>query len=351
MLLRHLPTATTGALVTIGADGVNVAAPGMSIGDLALMLNDLSGAPDFLPDGLPITDIRLLRLDLTENANGEAALAVADRFPVTLVKAEVDFSLSGDWLCAVAQVVLAIDAYKLGVTFELPSQMLEFHLDPAKPPDGTLDFLTRSGIIGQESHDTLTIITMVIRGSLLFQRLMIYLELDNLFTIGPVALQSAWGEAVIAGEASSIAAGAAIVIALPEHSAVEIDVEGEVDTQGWRLAGSLEVADPSSYTIGDLVDAVAGAPNQAASQLPPAIRNVGLKRLAIAIDTHDATSAWIARWPGRITWSWSSTSRRAAGGCWSRAAWCWPRRRSSLRSGVAPRRCSSRPTTRRAALR
>lgn len=299
-LLRHLPTATTGALVTIGADGVHVAAPGVSIGDLALMLNDLSGTPDFLPDGLPIADIRLLRLDLTENADGEAALAftivweraslaVADRFPVTLEKAEVDFSLSGDWLYAMAQVVLAIDAYKLAVTFELPSQMLEFQLDPAKPPDGTLDFLTKSGIIGQESHDTLTIKTMVIRGSLLFQRLMIYLELENLFTIGPVTLKSAWGEAVIAGEASSMAAGAAIVIAVPGHSAIEIDVEGEVDAQGWRLAGSLEVADPSSYTIGDLVDAVAGAPNQAATQLPPAIRNVGLKRLAIAIDTHDAS--------------------------------------------------------------
>ncbi|MFN0191865.1 MAG: DUF6603 domain-containing protein [Aestuariivirga sp.] len=294
ILQRHLPRAAVGSPVSIDGDGIHVVDPGVSIGDLARMIEDLTGAADFLPENLPVADIRLQTLELSRPA-GEGAdltftvlwdnisLAVVENFPLKLAK--VDFSLRAGWLRAVAEAKFAIDDYELDVTFEFPSQVLELRLDPEQLPSGTDGFLAGRGLVAKGGGAKVR--ELVVRGSLLFQRVMVYVELEDLFTIGPVTLSAATAEVVLAGDGdSSAAASAEIRVAVENHLDLVIDVAGEVDQQGWRVAGSLEMA-KGGFSIGDLAASLAKHLNQSAPQLPDAISKLGLARLAVALDTHD----------------------------------------------------------------
>jgi hypothetical protein len=293
ILLKHLPRPAAGSPVSVGEDGVRIADPGVSIGDLAHFLDDLSGSPGFLPPGLPAADIRLSKLDLTSRPGGDAdlaftvlwdnaSLAVAGAFPLRLAK--VDFALRGHRLKAFAEARLLIDDYALDVSFELPAQVVEVRVDPDAPPAGTMDLLASRGLVAKGSAARLR--ALAVSGSLLFERLLLYVELENLFTIGPVTLASATADVLLAGDgASSAAAGAEILIAAPNHPDLVIDVEGEVDAQGWRVAGSLGIA--GGFNIGDLAASFAKHFNHPAPQLPDVISKLALERLAVSLDTHD----------------------------------------------------------------
>ena len=179
-LLEHLPQFPTGGIVSVSEEGLEVIEPGVSIGDLSRLLADLTGSTDFLPEKLPVSDIRLKSLQLTRRAGGgadlnfsllwdNASLAVADTFPLKL--AEVDFSQHEGWMRAVAKAKFALDDYELDVTFELPSQVLELRVDPAALPVGTTEFLAKRGLIrtnGNTLSKPLTVREFLMRGSLPF---------------------------------------------------------------------------------------------------------------------------------------------------------------------------------------
>lgn len=143
VLLKHLPRPSAGSPVSVGEEGVQVVAPGVSVGDLARFVADLSGSPDFLPAGSPVADLRLETLSLERQPGGGAdlaftvrwdntALALAGAFPLRV--AQIHFSLTRSALKAVAAAQLVIDDYALDVTFELPGQVIEARLDPDALP-------------------------------------------------------------------------------------------------------------------------------------------------------------------------------------------------------------------------
>ncbi len=294
--MGHLPK--VGSPLSVDEQGLRIAEPGVSIGDLSHMLADLTDSEDFLPENLPVRDIRLQTLALTRRPAGgvdlaftvlwdNASLAVAKDFPLKLAK--VDFSMREGWLRAIAEAKFGIDEYELDVTFEMPSQVFELRLDPANLPKGTTDVLAKRGLIGSNGSkpQKFGVRELVVRGSIPFQSVILYVELEHLFSLGPMTLSWATAEVLLAGDGnSSAAASAEILVTVENHPDLVIDVAGEVDQQGWRVAGSLEMA-KGGFSIGDLAISLAKHLNQSAPQLPDAISKLGLARLAVALDTHD----------------------------------------------------------------
>jgi hypothetical protein len=298
-LLRHLPRAAATSVVTLDEDGLQVAEPGVSIGDLALMLQELTGAAEFLPAGLPVADIRLQKLSLARGlgdtpdldftlrwgmGKDRASLALAGAFALRL--GEVVFSMHGGRLSAIATVGFDLDDLALDVSFELPSQVIELRLEPAQLA-GAAGFLAERGLVTKGAAAKLN--ELVIRGSLVFEHLVVYVELEDLFSLGPVTLSYAAAEVDLAGGGgSSLAAQAEVRIALANRPDLVIDAECEVDAAGWRVAGSLAMAG-GGLTISDLATSFAAAFQQPAPSLPAVLAKLGLAQLAVALDTHDQT--------------------------------------------------------------
>lgn len=294
-LVRHLPRAAVGSPLSVSEKGVEVREPGVSIGDLAHLIEDLTGSTDFLPANLPVTDLRLQKLNLARRPGGEpdltftvlwdnASLAVAGAFPLRF--ARVDFTHRGSTLRAVADAKFAIDDYELDVAFELPSQVVSARLEPQQLT-GATTFLAGRGWVAAGGSAKLR--EMDVAASLLLERVVVYVDLENLFTIGPVTLSAARAQVVLAGDGeSSAAASAEVRIALANHAELVLDVEGEVDAHGWRLAGALDIAQ-GGFGIDDLAASFASHLNHPKPRLPDAIAKLAVKRIAAALDTHDAS--------------------------------------------------------------
>jgi hypothetical protein len=279
----------------VSEKGVEVREPGVSIGDLAHLIEDLTGSTDFLPANLPVTDLRLQKLVLARRPGGEpdltfavlwdnASLAVAGAFPLRF--ARVDFAHRGSTMRAVADAKFAIDDYELDVAFELPSQVVSARLEPQQLT-GATSFLAGRGWVA--AGGSAKVREMVVAASLLLERVVVYVELENLFTIGPVTLSAARAQVVLAGDGESSAAAAAeIRIVLANHADLVLEVDGEVDAHGWRVAGAFDIAQ-GGFSIADLAASFAQHFNQPTPRLPDVIASLALERMAVSLDTHDAS--------------------------------------------------------------
>jgi hypothetical protein len=306
-LQRHLPRAATGSVVTLDEEGLAVAEPGVSLGDLARLVADLTHGQLGLPEGLPAADIRLKSLALVRGPSGQAELdftvawaraALQPPGPFALSLAELRFSMRRGALSAAAKAGFKLEELDLEVDFELPSQAFDLRLEPQQLA-ATAALLARRGLIRSSGGaGSAKIRELRLRGSLIFERAVLSVELEDLFSVGPVHLSYAAAQidlGAVAGPA--LAAQAQVRVALPGKPDLLIEVDGEVDSAGWRVEGSLEMAG-ASLTINDLVDAFAKAFNQAPPTLPSVLTSLGLARLDLRLDTHeqsfsvDATLDW-----------------------------------------------------------
>ena len=307
-LQRHLPRGADGSVVSIGADGLEVREPGVSIGDVALMLQDLTGTDELLPEGLPIAGIRLatLRLARGEGAAGGVELAFTLRWDGATLPVAEGMSLSFDQLSfelhrrtlrARGAAKLQIDGHVFDLSLELPSRVFELVLEPARLASATPLLQARAVV---RAGGAPVVREFSLRGSLWFQSVRLHVELDDLYKLGPVTLTDGVADLLLAGEGSVAAAAARLDVALHRGGTLQIDVEGEVDAHGWRLAGAL-TAPPGTLTLGGLVESFT------AGTLPPtvpdAIKGCSLTHLAASIDTHDGSVGLEATldWPNAAT--------------------------------------------------
>lgn len=296
-LQRHLPRAADGSLVSLGSDGLQVHEPGVRVGDLALLLQDLTGSGDLLPDGLPVADLRLASLTLARSGR-----AVTLEFAVTWDGASLalgpgctvaferfDFRLRRGVIEARAAARLTVEGHGFDVALTLPNRLLSLDLDAAALATGAagaLSLLADRGLVPSLGGPTLRALSL--RGSLWLQRLQCHVELENLFQLG--ALNLAWARADVllaGGGAATASAAARMTLTVSKGRVLTIEAEGEVDARGWRLAGEL-VAPPKTLTLAALAAALSGS--AAPPSLPGLLRDCALRRLALAVDSHDGSA-------------------------------------------------------------
>ena len=297
-LTRHLPRAAEGSGVKVDQNQIIVAEPGISIADVSHLLADLTSEPEFLPDDLPIANIRLKSLKLARTPGrwdadfdftlewDNAGLSIADSFPLKM--AQMQFSRHGERLLASAEVVLTLDNLELDLILELPSQVVRGRLHDLDN-DKANKFLHQRQLA---RSDSLKLRTLSVDASIPMRHVLLHLELEHLFHIGPVTMTEAMAQVVLAESADEMQAGvmAQISIAVTNHEPVIVTAAGTVDTQGWSVAGSI-AADHLSFHISDLIESLARDLNETAPQLPSVIADIGLKQLAVSIDTHDSSFA------------------------------------------------------------
>ncbi len=298
-LQRHLPRAATGSLVTLDEDGLRVAEPGVSLADLSHLIDDITGGHHALPERLPLADVRLKQLSLGRGVDGGAELDFTVAWaqaelqaagPYALSLAELHFSMRRRALSAAARARFKLEDLDLELGFELPSQVFELHL-AADQLDTAAGLLSRRGLMPPPGAGAAAggpkIRSVLVRGSLIFERVILSVELDDVFRVGPLRLAYAAAEIDLGGvEGPTLDAQAELRIAVPGKSDLVLDVEGSVDSAGWRLAGSLELAG-GGLTIGELVGAFAAAFHQTPPNVPAVISGLSLERLDVQLDTHD----------------------------------------------------------------
>jgi hypothetical protein len=308
-LLDHLPRPAVGGAVSVDASGLTVAAPGVSVGDMARLLHDLTGDPGFLPDGLPIADLTLETLRLArpepDDENEEepearfdfdlaftvtwkpVSLRLADAFPLRLAK--LTFEKRGRRLFATGEVAVEIEGHALDVTLELPAQVLQVRLDGPEA-QAAAGLVAGRGLI--EAGGKAKLQALSLSASLPFRHVVLHVEAVDLFTIGPVRLASAAAEVVLAGavEAAAIEVDAvALVEVAGNRKPLEIAVSGSVDAQGWQLAGTLD-AGFGQLTVAGMANGIArGLAIRTAPALPSFVGQLQLRHLGLALDTHDSS--------------------------------------------------------------
>lgn len=311
-LLKHLPRPHVGSLFKVSLDEISIAAPGISVGDIAALLAELTGEAGFLPDDMPINDLRLetLHLQRTTDSWGadfefvvgwnDVSLRLGDKFPLKMAK--VLFKKHGRRLLATADVEMRLDDLELKVQLDLPSQFIKGQLQPADHGKA-LAFLKNRNLTTVSSGVKLRDLSVI--ASIPFQFLSVHLEIDNLAQIGPLMLTSAMAEVVLSGQGagSSVEVTVDIVVTIDNHDPLLIHAEGDVDAHGWRVAGALD-GGIGDFTIGHLVESIAGNLRKANPELPavpelPTILNtLKLAHIGASMDTHsddfqlDCTLAW-----------------------------------------------------------
>jgi len=297
-LRRHLPHAAAGTGVEITPDRVSVAAPGISIGDLPAFLADLTGEDGFLPPDLPVDNIRLYTLELVRRSGrwgadfeftlrwdrDSAELSIADTFPVRMTEAELQCIRYGERLLAHADVVLTIDGYHLNLALELPSQLVRGRLDNLEDPGAAALLQGRNIAPG----NTVKLRDLSVEASIPFAHVQLHVDLEDLFSAGPVSMRRAEAMIALSESAADMQAEVATLleIAVKRHDPVHVAAFGEVDAHGWRVAGEID-SDSLTFKAGDLVASVASDLGASAPVLPATIRDLELSRLAIELDTHD----------------------------------------------------------------
>ena len=293
-LLKHLPRPLADGPVIISAHRLQVLGEGVSVRDIALMIADLTGEKDFLPEDLPINDLRLYDLDLHwvrslgsvdlvfsigwENHN----LSLAERFQLKL--ATVTFRWYAGRLWATGKAQLQIDDYLLTAELELPAQIIR--IDLAENPSHAA-LLAKRGLLS-EDHGHAHVVAASLLASVPLRFVSLYAEVADLVQIGPVSLSRALGQVDVAGEGvEAVAAEAEITITMSTSKTVVMAAHAEVDKHGWMVWSSYD-ATPDSLTLGALYK-VATNHHDGAGTLPAVLDKLAITHIDGMVDTHSGT--------------------------------------------------------------
>lgn len=303
-LIKHLPRATADGPIRFSTDLVEVIDPGISLRDCSALLAELTGQQDFLPDDLRLANLKLASLSLKHSifetafefriTGKDVVIRLADEFQLTFT--DIIFSTSLGRLTAQADVKLDLDGFELSLTLELPSQYITGRLGEKELPDAG-GFLTRRGLVS--GGDGFQLRDLSVAASIPLRAFQIHVELENLFTLGPVVLAEAQTTLSLVGGGANTSADALAIlrIDIDNHEPVIFSVEGVFDNHGWSLAGSVSL-DPTVFQIGHFVASAAKKHNQSPPDLPQLLTELGISHLAASVDTHDdsfsldCTLAW-----------------------------------------------------------
>ncbi|SLN41037.1 DUF6603 domain-containing protein [Pseudooctadecabacter jejudonensis] len=307
-LLKHLPHPHARSPFQITTEGLVVEEPGIAVRDIAALIADISGNRDFLPSDMTLPDLRISDLRLTRTPDvwggafactvewGQIGLTLADDINLKLDNASVHLETKGTRLLGTVSAGLIVEDMTLDVTLDLPSQFITGTLAPSQHATA-IDFLTARNLCHGTTAPVIEDLT--VEASLPLGFLAVHLELADVVTMGPVRIVHVTTDLEIAGagEEASFEAAAKVEIAVQGQAPLALSAAGQVDRQGWRLAGELD-APPGRLSIGDLVGTIAVDLHMTAPQLPNVIKDLSLTHLGLALDTHtdhfqlDCTLDW-----------------------------------------------------------
>lgn len=297
VLIKHLPRPAVGSPVTITDREIAVGGEGISLGDVAHFLSDLTGKPDFLPDDLPVRNIRLTELHLTNTGDlwswdfdfklywDAADLTLIEGVPLALRKAEVTFAKHGQELLATGDLTLLIDDYEVSASLELPSKLVRARIaDIAADEAGEL--LAARGL--STAGQGMILRALSVDASFLFRRVHTHLELENLFEIGPVRMPRASATVVLTDDPDDARAEvrAELEIDRGKKPAVAIQASGQIDRTGWKVRGEVETKH-LGFKLPELMASLTDQLGLPAPTLPDPIAKLGIQKLALALDTRD----------------------------------------------------------------
>lgn len=302
-VLRHLPRPAVGGAVSVSSHHVTLAEPGVSLSDLKQLLEDLGAPTNTVPAEVPLDGLRLISLhleraaitneislDFTIGFKKDTPLEIAPQIVLDL--AEMVFTWKNKRFAATSHVDLHIHNYLVSARVDLPAQYVTALIEGPTAHD----LLKDRGISSQQA----VLKTVMFSAHIPLRRALLYVELENLFSIGSVHLSQVSGQVALAESMEDVSGDvhAQVTVDMDNHSALSINVDAQMDAHGWKLAGAIDFAEDRAPVFQNLLIATSqglGAPNPS---LPGSLGSLALRHLDVSMDTHsgtfkmDANLAW-----------------------------------------------------------